>query len=70
VFGNLIVASVVSVVIYTKQWRSQDLEVGGTGGLVGGGTGSCGGQRASGEQKSPSGVQGHSPWWVVRGGGA
>ena len=36
-----------------NQWRSQDLEVG---------------HRGSGKQKSPSGVEGQSPWWVVRGG--
>jgi len=34
-----------------SQWRSQDLEVGG--------------HRGSGKRKSPSGVQGQSPWWVV-----
>jgi len=27
-----------------------------------------GGHRGYGERKSPSGVQGQSPWWVVRGG--
>jgi len=26
------------------------------------------GHSGSGERKSPSGVQGQSPWWVVRGG--